>query len=285
MKDKTGNGGEASIYLPHEAVIRSVREENSTIKTFELELAEPEYGADFSYLPGQFVMLSVRDHGEAPISITSAPARGGAIELSVRRAGSLTSALHAMKAGDRVGIRGPYGRPFPVEGLKGRDLVFVAGGIGLAPLRCMINYCLDRAGEYGRITLLYGSRKPSDMAFRADLESWRQEGVVDVRLTVDVPEPGWDGSVGLVTGLVSEVECDDSNTSALLCGPEVMLEAVSRRLHQAGLSEKNIVMTMERNMKCGIGLCGHCFMEGVMVCRQGPVFSAAELRETGRAVI
>ncbi len=270
---------EENVFLPHEAVIKEIVEENSSIKTYVIEFTDSEVNSGFSYLPGQFVMLSVPGQGEAPISISSTPTRPGSIHLSVRKAGRLTSALHEMKTGQYLGIRGPYGRPFPMDDLKGRDLLFVAGGIGLAPLRSVISYCLDRAGQYGSITLLYGSRTPSDIAFRADLEEWGRSDSVDVHLTVDVAEAGWDGNVGLVTTLLDQVQLKGDGTSALLCGPPVMIDAVIERLLDAGLSSDAIITTMERNMKCGVGLCGHCHMGSVLVCKHGPVFSVAELKE------
>ena len=268
-----------NVFLPHEAVIKDIIEENSTIKTYIVEFTDREFNSGFTYMPGQFVMLSVPDQGEAPISISSPPTRPGAIHLSVRKAGRLTSALHDMTAGQYIGIRGPYGRPFPMQELQGRDLLFVAGGIGLAPLRSVISFCLDSQGDYGAITLLYGSRTPLDIAFQADIDSWQASSSVDLRLSVDVAEPGWDGHVGLVTTLLDDIHINGENTSALLCGPPVMIDVVTEKLEVMGLSPENIITTMERNMKCGVGLCGHCHMEGVLVCKDGPVFSAAELKQ------
>ncbi len=272
------NSGE-NVFLPHEAVIKEIIEENSSIKTYVLEFTDRELNSAFSYMPGQFVMLSVPGQGEAPISISSTPTRPGIIHLSVRKAGRLTAALHEMETGQYLGIRGPYGRPFPMDDLKGKDLLFVAGGIGLAPLRSVISFCLDKAGQYGSITLLYGSRTPSDIAFRSDLEEWCASDAVDVHLTVDVAEAGWGSNVGLVTTLLDQVPLKVDGTSALLCGPPVMIDAVIERLLDAGLSSDAIITTMERNMKCGVGLCGHCHMGSVLVCKHGPVFSVAELKE------
>ncbi len=284
MNEPRLSKSEENVFLPHEAVIKEIVEENSSIRTYILEFTDREFNGAFSYLPGQFVMLSVPGQGEAPISISSTPTRPGTIHLSVRRAGRLTSALHSMTTGQYVGVRGPYGRPFPMDDLKGRDLLFVAGGIGLAPLRSVISFCLDKPGQYGSVTLLYGSRCPSDMAFRPDLDEWAASGAVDVRLTVDVAEPGWDGNVGLVTTLLDQVMLKGDGTSALLCGPPVMIDVVIRRLLDAGVSPHDIITTMERNMKCGVGLCGHCHMGSVLVCRHGPVFSVAELQEIEVAV-
>jgi NAD(P)H-flavin reductase len=172
-----------------------------------------------------------------------------------------------------------------MEELCGKDLLFVAGGIGLAPLRSVINFCLDRKGEYGSITLLYGSRSPSDIAFRADLDAWSAAGSVNLRLTVDVPEPGWNNGVGLVTTLLDNLEVNIPETRALLCGPPVMIDAVTENLIGMGFMPEGIITTMERNMKCGIGLCGHCHMGGALVCKDGPVFTVAELRQIEGTIV
>ena len=271
------NNNNSDILLPVEAVIKDIIVENSTIKTFVVEITDKSIANTFKYLPGQFVMVSVAHQGEAPISISSHLVTPGVMHLSIRRAGRLTSSIHEMKAGEYIGIRGPYGRPFPMEALSGRNLLIVAGGIGLAPLRSVIGYCLESGLEkYPSITLLYGSRSPSDIAFKADLERWKKAGV-DVRLTVDVSEPGWDGRVGLVTELLHEVSLDPGSSSGLLCGPPIMIDVVSSMLKEKGFSPEQIITTLERNMKCGVGLCGHCHMDGVLICRKGPVFSIAEL--------
>ncbi len=270
-----------NIYLPQEALIKEVIVENSSISTFVLEFTDPVIRKEFSYKPGQFVMVTVPGQGEAPISISSTPTRKGNIHLSVRKAGRLTNALHGMHKGECIGIRGPYGRPFPVEELSGRNLLFVAGGIGLAPLRSVIDYCLDHEGQYGSIILLYGSRSPSDIAFGADIEAWKKSASVEVHLSVDVSEPGWKGRVGLVTSLLDEISVDAKDCSALLCGPSVMIDAVSSKLFDMGFSPEDIIATLERNMKCGVGLCGHCYMDGRLVCRHGPVFRLSQLGYEG----
>ncbi len=270
-----------NVYLPRPAVIREIILENSQIKTYVLEFEDKDFNNAFSYEPGQFMMISVPHHGEAPISISSTPTRPGNIHLSVRVAGRLTRALHGMEAGMEVGLRGPYGRPFPMEEFKKKDLLFVAGGIGLAPLRSVINYCLDHDDEYGRMTILYGSRLPSDIAFRADLEDWSRRPDVKCLVTVDEPEEGWDGPVGVVTTMWDKVEITPENCVALICGPPMMIKFVLADLKRFGFSDKDVITTMERHMKCGVGLCGHCHMGGKLVCVDGPVFSSAELQEIG----
>lgn len=224
------------------------------------------------------MLVSMPHCGEAPISISSPPTRPGNIHLSVRRAGKLTTAMHGLRVGDTIGLRGPYGRPFPMEQLEGKDLLFVAGGIGLAPLRAVVNTCLDQRDRFGALTVLYGSRTPSDIAFQNDLGLWRKQGV-DCRLTVDAAEPGWDGAVGLVTSLLDGLKPELSRSIALICGPPLMFRAVLGKLAAMGFSDEQILTTMERHMKCGVGICRHCHMDGKLACVDGPVFSLAELRK------
>ena len=266
------------IYLPRQAKVERIEVENSQISTFVLAFCDRSYNDGFRYQPGQFMLVSMPHCGEAPISISSTATRPGNIHLSVRRAGKLTIAMHGLRAGDTIGLRGPYGRPFPMEQLAGKDLLFVAGGIGLAPLRAVVNTCLDQQDRFGALTVLYGSRTPSDIAFQGDLGVWRKQGV-DCRLTVDAAEPGWDGPVGLVTSLMDTLTPDLDKSTALICGPPLMFRAVLRRLADMGFGDHQVLTTMERHMKCGVGICRHCHMDGKLACVDGPVFSLAELRK------
>jgi NAD(P)H-flavin reductase len=267
-------------YLPKAARIQEVIVENSQIKTFVLTLAEPEENRNFTYAPGQFLMLSVPHCGEAPISMASSPAEPGTIHLAIRRAGKLTETMHRLEPGAMVGLRGPYGRPFPMQDLTGRKLLFVAGGIGLAPLRSVIKTCLISPDcRPDGITLLYGSRSPADIAFRRDLEAWQSSGNISCHLTVDQGGPGWEGPVGLVTGLFDQVSLNPERHTALVCGPPLMIRAVLSELSQRGLPPERIITTLERHMKCGVGVCRHCHLDSKLVCKDGPVFTLAELRE------
>jgi NAD(P)H-flavin reductase len=272
-----------NIYLPHQARIIRVVAENAQIKTFELAFTDSARNQAFSYRPGQFMMVSIPHHGEAPISIASTPTRPGSLELSVRQAGHLTTAMHAMAVGDLVGLRGPYGRPFPVEACLGRDLVFVAGGIGLAPLRSLINFALDNRRDFGAITLLYGSRSPQDIAFSEDIRVWRDEAGVECLLTVDLADPGWQGAVGLVTTLLDQIHPDSARATGICCGPSVMIRAVLAELVRLGFSDDQCLTTLERHMKCGVGVCRHCHLDSTLVCVDGPVFTLAQLRRMGAA--
>ena len=270
----------SNLYLPKAARIVEVIAENSQIKTFVLALADSEENQAFTYAPGQFVMLSAPHCGEAPISIASSPAEPGTIHLAIRKAGGLSEAMHQLAAGAMVGLRGPYGRPFPMAKLAGRQLLFVAGGIGLAPLRSVIKTCLlDPACRPAGITLLYGSRSPADIAFRRDLETWQAQENTTCHLTVDQGGPGWNGPVGLVTKLFDRVQLDPEHATALLCGPALMIRAVLAELSRMGLPPEQIITTLERHMKCGVGICRHCHLDSKLVCKDGPVFTLAELQE------
>ncbi len=266
------------IFIPDRAVIREILNENKQIKTFRLELLDKTH--PFSFRPGQFLMLSVPHCGEAAISISSSPTALPLIDLSIRKAGKLTTAVHALQVGDEVGIRGPFGTFFPVANFHGRDLLFVAGGIGLAPLKGVIDVCLFQQeleeNPVQQITLLYGSRTVADIAFSQAIEAWRQQGV-DCQLTVDIDELDWQDHVGLVTDLLKP-ELLTKDTTALICGPPIMIRFVIAQLSEMGLSDTAILTTLERHMKCGMGLCGHCHLDGKLVCVDGPVFTYAALK-------
>ncbi len=266
-------------FIPAQAIIREIIRENEQIATFRLELTNKRL--PFTFLPGQFLMLSVPHCGEAAISISSSPDRLPLIDLSIRRAGELTTAIHGMKKGDQVGIRGPFGKAFPIEDFANRDLLFVAGGIGLAPLKSVIDHCLFQSGleedAVQSITLLYGSRTPLDIAFKQAIESWQKQGV-DCRLTVDEKDSTWNGHVGLVTELLTDVTIT-GNTKALVCGPPIMIRFVIASLADLGCGDESIFTTLERHMKCGMGICGHCHLDGRLICLDGPVFNVSQLKK------
>jgi len=269
----------APEYLPKSAVIKQIIVENSQIKTFVLAFTDPDYNNEFIYQPGQFMMLSVAHCGEAPISFSSTPSRPDTFTLSIRRAGMLTEAMHDLAAGDIVGLRGPYGKPFPMDYLLNRDLLFVAGGIGLAPLSSIIKTCLENPEYTGSITILYGSRAPDDIAFMEEIEAWQQKGNVKCLLTVDQGTPEWQGSTGLVTSLLDQTEINPGKQVGLVCGPPMMIKAVLAELSSRNFADEDIITTMERHMKCGIGVCRHCHMDDKLVCVDGPVFNLAQLRD------
>lgn len=248
-------------YIPSVAKIVSVTDETPDTKTFKIE-------AGLSFKPGQFVELSVFGYGEAPISISGG--ENGTIDLSIRAVGNVTKKIHRMKKGDYVGIRGPFGNGWPVEKAEGKNLLIVAGGIGLAPLKPVVEYVCKHRDEFGDVTLLYGARRPSLMLFKYKFDEWKR--YMDVLLTVDEAEPGWEGHVGVVTTLCDKIR-HVADTITFMCGPPIMMKYTSMVLIELGFPPSEMYLSLERNMKCGIGICGHCAVGGVYVCRDGPVFS------------
>lgn len=266
---------------PKPAVIQKIVDETADTKTFTLTFTDPLDQQSFLYRPGQFVEVSVLGEGEAPISITSSPSRQGFIELSIKRVGQLTEVVHRLTPGTVIGIRGPYGNGFPHKEAAGDNILFVAGGIGLAPLRSLINYVLDNRQDYGLVKILYGARTPGDIVFTRELARWAGEPDTEVHFTVDKGDPAWQGNVGLVTQLMPKLTLTPENYSAFVCGPPVMIPFVIKELLKLGFREDKIVSTLENYMKCGIGKCGHCLLGGKYLCIEGPVFKYSEMKDLG----
>ncbi|MDO5043306.1 MAG: FAD/NAD(P)-binding protein [Slackia sp.] len=265
-------------YRPWPARITSITDLTATEKLFEFRLIDERIRSAFHQDPGQFVELSIFGVGEAPISISSAPSKQGFIELCVRRAGRFTEVLHTMQCGDVVGIRGPFGRGFPFEEMKGHDILLVAGGLGIAPLKSLINYIHDERHAFGKVTIIYGSKNPREVMFRHQFEMWKHRNDFDLHLTVDNYEEGWDGEVGLVTKPFENLEVDAENTYGVLCGPPVMYRFVVEEMRKKGIPYDRIYMSFERHMKCGMGKCGHCQVGHQYVCIDGPVFNYWEAK-------
>ena len=267
---------EEQPYLPLLARIRRVEQTTAMEKVFTIELPD---GRSLGHRPGQFVEVSAFGVGEAPISITSSPSRSnGTFELCVRQAGDVTGALHRLQAGALIGIRGPFGRGFPFEKFRGKDLLFAPGGLGLAPLRSLINQVLDERALYGRVIILYGARNPSELLFKAELRQWAERDDVELHLTVDRGDDDWDGHIGVITTLFPGISIHPRNTVAVTCGPPVMYRFVLMELLGKGLSEGNIWLSLERRMKCGLGKCGHCQINHIYACQSGPAFPYAEIK-------
>ena len=269
---------QANPYRPWEARITSITDLTATEKLFEFRLIDERIREAFHHEPGQFVELSLFGVGEAPISISSSPSKRGFIELTVRKAGRFTTELHKKQCGDIVGIRGPYGRGFPFEEMKGHDILLVAGGLGIAPLRSLINNIHDERSEFGKVTIIYGSRTPSEVMFRQQFEMWRHRKDFDLYLTVDHPDDTWDGEVGLVTKPFEHLEIDAANTYGAVCGPPVMYRFVINEMRKKNISYDRIYVSFERHMKCGMGKCGHCQIGHQYVCIDGPVFNYWEAK-------
>jgi len=267
-------------YVPLIATIKSVNTLTPTEKVFEIELPD---GKQLNHNPGQFVQLLIPGIGEAPISICSSPTDNNFF-LTIRKVGDVTTAVHNMKAGDKVGIRGAFGFGFPVEKMKGSDIVMVAGGIGLAPLRSVIRYILAHREDYGTFTILHGARTPSDRLFKSEIESWENNPRVNLLETVDHPDDSWNGNSGVITTLFKQITVDPENTYAMVCGPPVMYRFVILECQGKGIPDNKILVSLERHMKCGLGKCGHCQINGVYACQQGPVFSYTQVRNLEEAL-
>ncbi|UCC72554.1 MAG: FAD/NAD(P)-binding protein [Gemmatimonadota bacterium] len=268
-----------SLFLPGVARILDVRDETPDTKTFRVVLRDRAAHDGFEFQPGQFVELSVFGCGEAPFCIASSPTRPEYLELTVRRAGQLTDALHRLGAGDEIGLRGPCGNGFDVAAAAGKDLVFVGGGIGLPPLRGLIWNVLDQRERFDRVTVLYGARTPNDLVYKDELKRWAERSDVEVLVTVDRGEPGWDGIVGMVPVLFDRTELHPRTSLAFVCGPPVMITFVIQDLLMRGFADHAIISTLERMMQCGVGKCNHCAIGHRYVCRDGPVFSYSQIKE------
>jgi len=234
----------------------------------------------FDYRPGQCSMISRIGVGESMIAMASTATRRGTIEFTVKDAGRNTSALHQVVPGDQIGLRGPYGNGYPLEQLEGRDLLVVGGGIGISGLRALVNYCLDRRSEFGHLTIVYGAQSPGELCYKDELYGrWPDAPGVDVRLTVDAPATGWDGFVGFVPAYLEALAPQSDHATAVVCGPPAMIRHTATTLRRLGFAPGNILVSMELKMQCGVGRCGRCNIGGKYVCRDGPVFSLAELGE------
>ena len=266
---------EPNPMLPSPFVVRQVAKE--TYDTFTLTMT-PQNGGGTGFLPGQFSMLWVYGVGELPISISGNPAQPEQLVYTIRSVGAATHALVSQSEGSTVGVRGPYGTAWPVEAARGRDLIIIAGGIGLAPLRPVIYEVLNHRAEYGRLVLLYGARSPRDLLYRKELKTWARQEDTQVLTTVDYGGLAWRGHVGVVTTLFKFARLQPSKSVAMVCGPEIMMRFVLRELDSVGLRREHVYLSMERNMKCGIGLCGHCQYGPHFICKDGPVFRSDVIR-------
>ncbi len=273
---------ETDLYVPLPAELVSVKALTPREKVFEFRLKD---GKKLGHRPGQFVEVSVAGIGEAPISVSSAPTRDGTFQLAVRNAGDVTRALHALKPGASVGIRGPFGNGFPLEALEGHDILLIAGGIGLFPLRSLVQYILDRRSSFGKVFFLFGARSPSERVFADELDSWSRRPDIEFHETVDRGNFTWRGNEGAITTLIPRVKIDPDKTRAVVVGPPIMYRFVLAELKRRWeLADEHIIMSLERRMKCGVGKCGHCQINGVYVCQDGPVFTYAQLRNLREAL-
>jgi len=270
LEQAVATGMPADPMLPVPYRIRRVRRE--TKDTFTLDLDPADGTRAFSFAPGQFNMLYVFGVGEVPISISGSPGDSPSIRHTTRVVGAVSKAIEALKRGDIIGVRGPFGSHWPLNEASGRDVVIVAGGIGLAPLRSALYEIMAQRDQYGRVTLLYGARTPEDILYRRELERWRGKFDLDCHVTVDRGPSGWRGIVGVVTKLISRAAFDPATAVAMICGPEVMMRFTIMEVHRRGVAADRTYLSMERNMKCAVGFCGRCQYGPVFICKDGPVF-------------
>ena len=269
-------------YQPWLATIDDIKEEvggERAIKTFKLVFQDKNIQNNFTYLPGQCAMVSLLGKGECFFAISSSPTKKDYIEVSVMKLGKVTSALHECELGDVVGVRGPYGNYFDVKGWQGKNLVFIGGGIGQAPLRSLINYVVDNRKKYGKLDVIYGARSSKDLSYKQEFAELEKRKDVNVHLSVDVEEDGWKKFVGFVPTNLLRVKPSPKNTIAITCGPPIMIKFVIQNLEKLGFTEDQIFTTLEMRMKCGIGKCGRCNIGNLYVCKDGPVFSYKQLKK------
>ncbi|MDP6509829.1 MAG: FAD/NAD(P)-binding protein [Dehalococcoidia bacterium] len=260
----------ANPLVPLPATISAVRELTIDVNLFQVQFGD---GGGFPYRPGQFAFLSAFGVGEAPFSITSLNDEGGPMEFAIRRVGTVSTALHDMEPGSVLGVRGPFGNGFPLDTFKGKNLVIIGGGIGLAPLRPIIKNALVYRDDYGEVVVIYGARTHQDLVFASEFEDWAAVPGVRLELTVDREGPGWDGRVALVPAVIKELQPTVENAVAIICGPPIMIRFVLAELKAQGFENHQIVTTLESKMKCGIGKCARCNIGEKYVCQDGPVFT------------
>jgi NAD(P)H-flavin reductase len=268
-------------FLPHLVRVAATRDETADVRTLRLEFLDAEAGRRFRWQPGQFAEYSVFGAGEAVFTLANSPTRDRYVECTLRAVGKVTGAIRALSVGQVMGLRGPYGNRFPVEEWRGHDLLFVAGGIGMAALRSPLQYVLDHRGEYGEVTLLNGARSAGDLVYGEEMAEWAAAPGVRVVRTVDPggERPGWDGEVGLIPQVFERLALGPENRVVVVCGPPVMLRFMFAALAARGYAPEQVVTTLENKMKCGLGLCGRCNIGPVLVCKDGPVFTWAQVRD------
>lgn len=271
-----------SNYRTRKARILKTRKLTEHEKVFEI--AVEEGGISLDHEPGQFVMVCVFGVGEIPLSVCSSPTKRNSFDLCVRAVGKVTNAMHRLEVGDVIGIRGPYGKGFPIRIFEGNDLLIVAGGLGIAPLRSLIRYVLDNRRDFGKVHILLGCKSPKDMLFVDELDEWNQRMDVYYDCTVDYAAPDWAGNVGLITTLIPEVHLEPARTFAVVVGPPVMYKFVIKELLAKNIPERQILVSFERHMKCGLGKCGRCQIHNLYCCQDGPVFNYEDIKNMSEAL-
>lgn len=273
----------AAITVPAVAVIEEIRPEIEDVRTYFFRFEDPELERSFAVRSGQFVMCTVFGAGEFAVSLPFSP-EGDRRHLSVRSAGKVTGALSRLAPGDKIGLRGPFGNGFPFEAIKGKNVIYVAGGIGIIPLRSSIVHVLLHRPEFGRLILLYGAKGPQDLMYRETIAAWQATDGFETFITIDRPQPAWTGETGFVHTLIEKANVPVQDTVAFVCGPPIMFNAVIKELAARGLRDEAIISTLERHMKCGIGKCQHCAIGRTLVCTDGPVFTYKQIKTLGEQI-
>ena len=283
MPSMVNNAMSMNPYVPFPAVVRRTRveSEDKTLKTIELELS-PELRSQFTFVPGQFCQISVLGVGEAPFGIASSPGED-LLQFTISKAGTLTRAIHDLSVGETVALRGPLGTSYPIDKLRGKQLIVVAGGFALTTLRSLVAYALENRSVFGEITIVYGARTPGMLMYRDELARWDESGEVHVHLTIDKQADGWNGMVGFVPDALGQIYPSPRGACALVSGPAPMLRPTFQQLQELGFSPEDIYTSLEMKMKCGVGMCGRCNMGPLYVCKDGPVFSLAQLERVPTA--
>lgn len=273
----------SNIYIPKLTSIKNIVSENKVndIKTFELTFKNQEDHQNFKYIPGQFAEISIIGKGECPIGIASSPTETSSIKFTIKKMGTVTSGFHDMEIGDIIGVRGPFGNGWPVEDMKGKNIVIIGGGFAFSTLRSLVIYMLDDRFRklYKNITVIYGNRDSGEVLYRNDLDDWKNRNDLNVTLTIDREQEGWNEKVGFVAPIVKEVAPSSDNSIAIVCGPPIMIRTTIAVLEELGFKDEQILNSLEMRMKCGVGKCGRCNIGNKYVCIDGPVFSLAELKE------
>ncbi len=271
------------VSTPEVATVVEVKDEIQDVKTFYLKFDDNEVEKKYCSKSGQFIMCTIFGAGEFAVSLPSSP-ENDRFHISVRAVGKVTTALHKLQAGDKLAIRGPFGHGYPFEEIKGKNVIFVAGGIGLIPLRSSIVHMLQHRKDFGRIILIYGTRSPQDLMYQSNIEEWMESDGFETYITIDRPVEGWKGETGFVHTLIDKANVPVDNTVAFVCGPPIMFNSVIGELMKRGLSDEHIFSSLERHMKCGIGKCQHCAIGRTLVCTDGPVYNYRQIKTLGEQI-
>jgi len=271
--------GPENPFIPYLATLKTATQLTPDIKLLDMELVDPDTRASFEYKPGQFALLSAFGEGEAPFGIVSLPKQKDGLEFAVRRIGTVTRALQELEPGDTLGVRGPFGNYFPLEDYEGKNIIIIGGGIGMAPLRPVINKILERRDNYEELLIINGARTPQDLVFQQEFPTWMEAPRTKVELTVDRGDEQWKGRVALVPDVVKELAPSPDNTIAIICGPPIMIRFTLARLRDLGFKDDQIVTTLEAKMKCGLGKCARCNIGEKYVCQDGPVFTLEQISQ------